>query len=94
MGILRILIVILLVLVGALFSYFNPEKVGISYYFGSIEYYLSVLLLLALLVGILLGLMANLTTVLRVKAELRKVRKRTATLEQELTNLRALPIRD
>ena len=94
MGIWKILMVILLIMVGALFSYFNPEQIELSYYFGSVRLHLAVWLLIILLVGVLLGLLANFGTVIKLRRDLRKIRKHAESLEQEVSNLRALPVRD
>lgn len=90
----RLLLFILLVFVGILFGYFNFQQVQLSYYFGTLPMPLAGALLGAFLVGALLGLLTGVAALVRVRNELRKSRRQMQNLQQELTNLRALPVRD
>ncbi|HEC12881.1 MAG TPA: LapA family protein [Acidiferrobacteraceae bacterium] len=73
----------------------NPAEVELNYYFG-LHWTgpLTLVILGAVFVGLLLGLMGSLVMVLRVRRELAQVRRANKRMEQELLNLRSLPIKD
>jgi putative membrane protein len=88
-------VILVVTLLGVSFSYKNAQPVELSYYFG-IHWTtpLSFMLLTTLTVGIALGFLVSLAMVARMQRQLLKARRETRALEQEVHNLRALPIRD
>ncbi len=94
----RILYSVLFVLVlvlGLTFVLKNPGEVTLTYYFGwQWSAPLAVVLLLALLAGVCLGWLVSLGWVLRIRHELAQLRRRYRRAEEELNNLRALPIKE
>jgi putative membrane protein len=89
------LIVILLVLVfGLFFGLLNAEPVTVNYYFGTRELPLSFVLVVMLVLGALFGVLAGLAHAFKLRREIHRLRKEHRLVEQELANLRALPIKD
>lgn len=84
-----------IMLVGVTFTTKNAQVVELNYYFD-IHWVtpLSFMLLTTLTVGIALGLLASLAMQARMQRQLLQVRRDNRQLEQEVNNLRALPIRD
>jgi putative membrane protein len=82
-------------LVGVTFTTKNAQVVELNYYFG-IHWVtpLSFMLLTTLTIGIALGLLASLAMQARMQRQLLQTRRENRQLEQEINNLRALPIRD
>lgn len=82
-------------LVGVTFTTKNAQTVELNYYFG-IHWVtpLSFMLLTTLTLGIALGLLASLAMQARMQRQLLQTRRDNRQLEQEINNLRALPIRD
>ncbi len=91
---LKFLILLLTATLGAAFAYINPGQVKLSYYFGSWELPLGVLLFLLLGAGILIGYLACLGWFFRLKKENAALRRRSDLANQEINNLRAMPLRD
>lgn len=93
---LALFLVLLLALIvfGWGFAAENADKVHFSYFIGSMEQPLSFLLVLAVFVGSILGVMASLTVVLRLKNQIRLLRKSESLARQEVQNLRTLPVKD
>jgi putative membrane protein len=89
------ILIFVVLLVGITFTTKNAQVVELNYYFG-IHWAtpLSFMLLTALTVGITLGLFASLAMLARMQRQLLRARRDTRQLEQEVNNLRALPIRD
>jgi len=85
----------MVLVLGLTFVVKNPDPVDLFYYFdwhwsGPI----AVVLLIALALGILLGFLASLLLVFRARRRLGQARKQQRKMEQELMNLRSLPIKD
>ena len=88
-------VILWMVLVGITFTTKNAQMVELNYYFG-IHWVtpLSFMLLTAFTVGIAFGVLASLAMLARMQRQLLQTRRETRQLEQEVNNLRALPIRD
>ncbi len=76
------------------FAALNSAPVTIDYYIGRIDIPLALLLVAALGVGALLGSLVGLGRVVRVKREMAKLRRESRATQEEVRNLRALPLRD
>jgi putative membrane protein len=81
-------------LVGVALAVMNADPVNLNYYFGSRELPLSVLLVAAVFVGAILGMVAGLGGMMRVKRENADLRKQARLASEEVNNLRSLPIKD
>jgi len=97
-GFMRFFLVVFLVLPLALlwlgFSMINADPVMIDYYFGSQMAPLSLLLALSLGLGVLLGGITGITLFMNMRHEITQLRKQVKLREEEVMNLRAIPIRD
>jgi len=82
-------------LIGITFALKNQQIVELRYYFGwEWSGALSLALLTALAVGVVVGYVASLRMVIRMQRQLVQARKEIRQIEQEVSNLRALPIKD
>lgn len=89
------LIAVVVVFVGLGFAYKNAADVTLRYYGGlAWQAPLALVLVAALVVGIALGFLAALNRLVRLRRQLGAARKQVRHMEQELANLRALPIKD
>lgn len=90
-----LLIILLVLVVGITFSLKNPQEVTINYYFGlAWSGPMSWLLLVVLALGSFLGVLLTFIWVLRSRRRLSQAKKLVRKMEQEVNNLRALPIKD
>ncbi len=87
-------IFLVLVIFGIVFAVLNAEPVKLNYYFGSEEVPLSLILVFAMIVGAILGVIASASMIISNQLEVKKLRKSVELAEKEVTNLRAIPIRD
>ena len=90
-GLLFLLVVLIL---GLFFGLLNADPVPLNYYLGTRELPLSLLLVLAVLVGAVCGALASLGIVLRMRHENSRLRKQIRLSEKEVANLRAIPLKD
>lgn len=80
---------------GVTFAFLNREEVNLAYYFGlHWRGSLSIALLATLAIGVVVGYVASLRMVLRMQRQLVQARKEVRQIEQEVMNLRSLPIKD
>lgn len=89
------LVFFLIVLVfGLFFGLLNADPVPVDYYLGTREVPLSLVVVITLLFGALLGALAGLGLVLKMKRETSRLRKEIKVTEKELNNLRSIPLKD
>lgn len=84
---------ILLALLATVLTQLNISQVEFNYYFGSTQLPLSLLLLLAITAGALLGLIMTAGIALSAMGEKRRLKQRLQLREQEIRNLREIPIK-
>lgn len=93
--VLYVVVAIVVIFFGITFAFHNRGNVDVNYYFGiSWSGPLALALLTTLAVGVAIGFLASLRTLLRLQRQLAAARKEVRQVEQEVQNLRALPIRD
>ena len=93
MVIIKLLLLLVFMVVGASFALINDAPVTVDLYFITPEMPLSLLLLLALGCGILLGGLAGAVYFMRVKKENADLKRKTRLVREEVKNLRAMPIK-
>lgn len=94
MRILTYLFLIVLILFAFTFAVLNAEPVSINYYLGKTQLPLSLLLILSFILGGLFGLLTAFTIYVKLKYTNRRLKHRLKLVEEELINLRALPLKD
>lgn len=92
--IITIIVLLLVTLLGLTFALMNAEMVQLDYYFGNMDAPLSLVVVIAIIVGAGLGVFASMGIVLSQKRELAKLRKSAKMAEKEVSNLRSLPLQD
>ena len=77
-----VLVIVVFFLVGLTFFYKNPQTIKIQYYMGlAIELQLTVLLLITLAIGVIVGYFASLTKSLKLRRNLSKANKTIRNLQ-------------
>lgn len=92
--ILTFTILLLVALVGLGFALINAEMVSLNFYFDSIQAPLSLVMVVSLAVGAVMGVIASLWVIIGLKRDLAKMRKTIKVADEEIANLRSLPMRD
>ena len=85
---------LLLIVAGIAFAVLNATPVAFNYYFDTRQIPLSLILILAISVGAILGVLASIGLVIRLKREVSQLKKSVSLAEKEVMNLRAIPIKD
>ncbi|MEW8030496.1 MAG: lipopolysaccharide assembly protein LapA domain-containing protein [Candidatus Thiodiazotropha sp.] len=94
MRFIKLFIVILIMMLGAVFAVLNADPVEINYYFGRRDLPLSLILTSALGLGVVLGVLAGMGRVLGLKREIHSLKRRSQMVSEEVNNLRALPLKE
>lgn len=93
----RLLLLILFLVLFALgisFAVHNAEPVQLNYYFGRIVAPLSLVVVMALAAGALLGVITSVVLVFGQRRKVARLQRKLSMCEQELRNLRQIPLRD
>ena len=88
------ILVFIILVIAISFAVLNAESVNLNFYFGQIESPLSLIIVISLACGALLGVLASLTLIVKLKHELVKLNKTVKLTEKEVDNLRSLPLKD
>lgn len=94
MRIIKLLFIIIIMMLGAVFAVLNAEPVLFNYYFGSRELPLSLIITAALGAGVLLGILSGIGLVLGLKRENVSLKQRARLASEEVKNLRNIPLQD
>ncbi|MCP4126569.1 MAG: LapA family protein [Gammaproteobacteria bacterium] len=94
MRLIKLLIILVLIIIGAAFAVHNGESVTLNYYFGSQDLPLSLLLIGTLIIGAVVGMFSATGTILRLKRENTSLRRKTKVVAEEVENLRAIPLKE
>ncbi len=94
MRLIKLLIFLLLIILGAAFAVNNAGSVKLDFYFGSGDLPLSLLLVAVLSIGALVGVLAVSGSLLRLKRENAVLRRKAKMASEEVKNLRAIPLKE
>lgn len=89
-----IIFIVLILLLVLLFTLLNAEPVSLNYYLGKIEQPLALILVVTFVAGALIGLLSSVVVILSSRHEVSRLRKQIKQTEQEVLNLRSIPIKD
>ncbi len=90
----RNLIVILGLIVGVAFGFFNFESVDIDLLFTNTQAPLVVILVIVFVLGLVIAGLVAMAKIARLKGRLSSSQRRLKDAEAEISNLRSMPIHD
>lgn len=94
----RLLIAIILLLVAFglafMFANQNDQTIQLNYLFGETSIQLVLLITLCLALGLIIGLSMSGISLLKTRTQLKNCRRKLAKSDQELKNLRTMPIKE
>ena len=79
---------------GAAFSAVNNTPINIQYYLGTVTMPISIVVIVSLVIGIMIGALSIFIGSLKLRYENRRLQNKIDLREQELDSLRILPIKD
>lgn len=91
----KLIIVFAILLFGLAFHLKNNLPVELNYYVGTtIPLPISIIVVIALCLGALLGVLASLPIIIKLKQQKLRLEKQIKNSEKEINNLRVMPIKD
>ena len=94
MKILSFVVFVIIVIIGISFACLNAQPATINFYLEKMSLPLSLIIVLSLGGGCLLGLFAGIGVYLRLKKQNAKLKHRAKIAEMEISNIRSMPLRD
>lgn len=94
MRIISYIFCLFIIILGVTFACLNAELVSINYYVGIDKQPLSLLLVLTLGIGALLGLLVGIVFCLKLKSENYRLNHRLKLAEKELATLRTASVKE
>lgn len=85
---------IVLILVGISFALLNSHTLPLDYFIGKTNIYFPLLFVLLLLCGAILGILALIPLLIRSQTTIHRLKHKMKILDQEVANLRRIPIKD
>ena len=93
--ILFVVLAIVLVLFAFAFTVLNTDKVGLNLYIVEVPpTSIALVIFISLFVGAVLGVVTSSGLVVKRQSEIRKLKRKLAVTEQEILNLRNIPIKE
>lgn len=90
----RNLIVVVALVLGVAFGFFNYDLVSIDLLWTTTEAPLVVLLAVAFVLGLLIAALVCVAKIARLRGQLSSARRRLKDAQAEISNLRSMPIHD
>ncbi len=94
MKLLKLIIFLFFLVFGAAFAVLNSDPIQLDYYFSQIDLPLSVVLIAFMSIGAVLGVLACSSIMLRLKHENATLKRKARLVNEEVKNLRTIPLRD
>ena len=85
---------LIIIIFGVTFAVLNAENIQLNYYLGSVEIPLSLILVLAMILGAILGVFASLSLIIGSRRSATKLKRSVEVAEKEIVNLRNIPIKN
>ena len=90
----KLIFIIFILLLGLVFHVKNHQLVTLNYYVGEIQLSFSIIIVLAVCVGVLLGILASIPIIIRNKKLNSRLKKEIKHREKEINNYRITPTKD
>jgi len=90
----NILLLITLIVLGLSFAVLNADPVPLNYYFGYREIPLSMIVVVALATGAVIGVLVSMGILLRQKRQIFQLRRQLKKAEKSATSSNVLPARE
>ena len=90
----KLIFIIFILLLGLVFHVKNHQLVTLNYYVGEVQLSFSIIIVLAVCVGVLLGILASIPIIIRNKKLNSRLKKEIKHREKEINNYRITPTKD
>ncbi|MGW8311329.1 MAG: LapA family protein [Thiogranum sp.] len=88
------LFLVALVVIGLSFAVLNSQPVSLNYYLGYRDIPLSMIVVLSLATGAVIGALVSLGMILKLRAQLAQLRRKLRQAAKDADQLRVLPVKE
>lgn len=88
------LFLVALVVIGLSFAVLNSQPVALNYYLGERDIPLSIIVVVSVAVGAVVGVVVSAGMILRLRARSARLRRQLRDAENDMEQLRVLPLKD
>ena len=93
-SIVQLLSVILVLITAAAFAALNEQVINLNYFIGVLETKLTFVIITSFLLGMIFTLLLIIGYIIKLRIQTRRMKSSLRLKEQELNNLRELPVKD
>ena len=90
----KLILVFVILLIGLAFHLKNNQLIELNYYVDVISLPMSWLVVLVLFIGSMLGVLASLPIIIKLKRDKIMLERHIKNSEKEINNLRVMPVKD
>ncbi len=90
----KLILIFVILLIGLAFHLKNNQLIELNYYVDVINLPMSWLVVLVLFIGSMLGVLASLPIIIKLKRDKIMLERQIKNSEKEINNLRVMPVRD
>ncbi|MFT5395011.1 MAG: putative membrane protein [Gammaproteobacteria bacterium] len=90
----KLILVFVILLIGLAFHLKNNQLIELNYYVDVISLPMSWLVVFVLFIGSMLGVLASLPIIIKLKRDKIMLERQIKNSEKEINNLRVMPVRD
>lgn len=90
----KLILAFAILIIGLAFHLKNNQLIELNYYVDVLPLPLSWLVVIVLFLGSMLGVMASLPMIIKLKREKLKLERQIKNSEKEINNLRVMPVKD
>lgn len=90
----KLILIFVILLIGLAFHLKNNQLIELNYYVDVINLPMSWLVVLVLFIGSMLGVLASLPIIIKLKRDKIMLERQVKNSEKEINNLRVMPVRD
>jgi len=90
----KLMFIIFILLLGLGFHIKNHQLVTLDYYIGEIQVSFSIIVVLAICVGVLLSILVSIPMIIKNKKLNKRLEKEIKNKEKEINNFRIIPTKD
>ena len=90
----KLILVFVILLIGLAFHLKNNQLIELNYYVDVINLPMSWLVVLVLFIGSMLGVLASLPIIIKLKRDKMMLERHIKNSEKEINNLRVMPVRE
>jgi len=94
MRIIKIIVYLIIILLGITFAALNAKSVQVNLYIATLSLPISVLMVIMLGLGLLIGFVVCFFKFWQYKIETSKIQRQLKITEKEIKNLRDIPVKD